>query len=776
MRKFSYYIAIMVLAIFASCKTEIQSEPDIIPKPQFLEKLSGQFEISSTTTIYAKKSEEVETANYFKKFFKEHTGLDLKVTKTKQEEDQIQIEIARSERVGESYHLYVDDKLIQISAPYYAGLFYGVQSLRALLPAEIESTDQKGINWIVSGVRIKDAPRFQWRGMMLDCSRHFFPVEYIKEHLDRMARLKMNVFHWHLIDDQGWRIEIKKYPKLTAISSWRADYEDLPWGGRPTKDREDGKRYGGFYTQEQIQEVVRYAQERNITVVPEIEMPAHVTALFAAYPELSCKGEALKVPTGALWPITDIYCSGKEETFHFIEDVLSEVMDLFPSKYIHIGGDEADKEEWKHCADCQKRIKKEGLENVEALQSYFITRVEKFLNKNGRELIGWDEILEGGLAPNAAVMSWRGMKGGIKAAKMHHPVVMTPTQYAYFDYYQGPRDLEPLAFGANLPIEKVYEFNPIPKELNASEANYILGAQANLWTEHVPTPSHAEYMTFPRLAAMSEVVWTNQENRDWEDFQKRMNKEYKRYQEAGINYAKSAFNVNFKTAFNESQKVNVISLNASSLTGDIYFTLDESEPSGRSMRYNKPITIDKTTTIRAIQIKDGKTVSKVTEITVYVHKASDAKLTHHTTPNSSYPDKERSLLNNCTLGTQTFTDGQWVGFYGEDMDITLEFDAVKEISSFQSRHLSNPGSWIFLPKSVTYEYSLDGEDYKTIQTIKNKFTKEKTPTYYDFPLVLNKPIKAKYIRITAKNIKLCPNWHSGSGKPAWLFADEVILK
>ncbi|QZT37667.1 family 20 glycosylhydrolase [Halosquirtibacter xylanolyticus] len=765
-----------MIAIFASCKTETKSNTDIIPKPQFIEPLSGQFEISSSTTIYAKSSEAIEAAHYLHHFLRDHTDLDLSIVNKKRSKDQIQIETTKSHRAAECYQLYVNDNLIQISAPYYAGLFYGVQSLRALLPAEIESFDQSSNQWVISGVKIDDAPRFQWRGMMLDCSRHFFPVSYIKKHLDRMSRLKMNVFHWHLIDDQGWRIEIKKYPKLTETSSWRADYESLPWGDRPTKDREDGRRYGGFYTQEQIQHIVRYAQERNITVVPEIEMPAHVTALFAAYPEFSCKGKRLNVPTGSLWPITDIYCAGKEETFQFIEDVLSEVMDLFPSKYIHIGGDEANKKEWEHCPDCQRRIKQEGLENVEALQSYFITRVEKFLNKYDRELIGWDEILEGGLAPNAAVMSWRGMQGGIKAAKMHHPVVMTPTQHCYFDYYQGARDLEPLAFGANLPIEKVYEFNPVPKELNATEANYILGVQANLWTEHVATTSHAEYMTFPRLAAMSEVAWTNQENRNWKDFQKRMHKEYLRYQKAGIHYAKSAFNVNFKTEYNEEKKVNTIILQSSSLTGDIYYTLDGTEPNMQSNRYSSPITVDKTTTVKAIQIKDGQPVSKTTETTVYVHIASDGVLTHNTIPSSKYPDKKRSLLNNCTMGTQTFTDGQWVGYEGTDMDVTINLGKVETISSLQSRHLYNPGSWIFLPASVSYEYSMDNKKYQSAGVVRNEFTKEKTPIYYDYPLILKSPIKARYIHITAKNIGACPDWHSGKGQPSWLFCDEIIVK
>ena len=376
---------------------------------------------------------------------------------------------------------------------------------------------------------------------MLDVSRHFFPKEDVIQMIDFLAIHKINTLHLHLLDDQGWRIEIKKYPKLTAIGGWRVDREDKPWNSRPKQEAGEKATNGGFYTQEDVKEMVAYAQKRYINIVPEIEMPAHVTAALAAYPQYSCTGGPFTVLPGGVWPVTDIYCAGNDSTFLFLQDVLSEVIDLFPSKYIHIGGDEATKTEWDKCPKCQKRIKTEGLKNSGELQSYFIKRIEKFINSKDRVLLGWDEILEGGLPPKATVMSWRGTQGGIDAAKQGHDVVMTPGQPCYFDHYQGAKEEEPLAIGGFNPLNKVYEFDPIPKELDAEAAKHILGAQANLWTEYVPTFKHAQYMTFPRIAAMAEALWSSKEVKNWDDFNRRIQTFTKRYNQMGINYAKSAF-------------------------------------------------------------------------------------------------------------------------------------------------------------------------------------------------------------------------------------------
>jgi hexosaminidase len=374
--------------------------------------------------------------------------------------------------------------------------------------------------------------------MMLDVSRHFFPKSFVKECIDIAAMHKLNTFHWHLTDDQGWRIQILKYPKLTSVGAWRVDREQFTWNERKPAQPGEVATYGGFYTQDDIREVVAYAKSRFVTVVPEIEMPGHATAALAGYPELSCTGGPFTVRTGGYWPITDIFCAGNDSTFEFLQNVLTEVMELFPGEIIHIGGDEANKAEWKKCPKCQARIKNEGLKNEEELQSYFIHRIEKFLNVKGKRLIGWDEILEGGLAPNATVMSWRGIEGGIAAARENHDVVMTPTDYCYFDYYQAQSG-EPEAIGGFVPMEKVYSFEPVPEVLTPDEAKHILGVQANLWTEYIGDPRHAQYMYLPRLGALAEIAWSQPEQKNYEGFFVRMSKQYPRYEAAGLNYRRN---------------------------------------------------------------------------------------------------------------------------------------------------------------------------------------------------------------------------------------------
>jgi hexosaminidase len=361
-------------------------------------------------------------------------------------------------------------------------------------------------------------------------------VEFIKRYIDIIAMHKMNIFHWHLTDDNGWRIEIKKYPGLTETSAWRVDREDQPWRERTPPEPGEKATYGGYYTQEEIKDVVRYAAERHVTVIPEVEMPGHTSEVFASYPDLSCRGEKLYVQPGSYWPNIDIFCAGKEETFEFLEDVLSEVAQLFPSEYIHIGGDEANKTRWKECPLCQERIEMEGLRSEEELQSYFIKRIERYLQSIGKKLIGWDEILEGGLAPEATVMSWRGFEGGIDAVGMGHDVIMCPTSHCYFDYYQDDPETQPVAIGGFTPLEKVYEFYPIPAGLSSDKAKHILGGQGNVWTEFIPVPEHAEYMALPRMTALAEVLWSPRGRIDWDDFKRRLNTQFERFDMMGVNY------------------------------------------------------------------------------------------------------------------------------------------------------------------------------------------------------------------------------------------------
>ncbi|NNK86835.1 MAG: beta-N-acetylhexosaminidase, partial [Flavobacteriaceae bacterium] len=516
MRFKSVFFLFVLLVICLSCEdhNRLATEVLIIPIPQTIELKGGHFEISKKTTLIA-EDEFTVASEFLKEYIFKGSGIELG---SGSEENSIRFLHDDEISSPEAYKIEISRDSLVVFASNAKGAFYAVQTIRQIMPVALESVAYRETSISIPCIKIEDKPRFDYRGMHLDVGRHLFPVEFIKKYIDALALLKFNTFHWHLTEDQGWRIEIKKYPKLNEISSFRKEtlvghYSDQP-------HQFDNTVYGGFYTQEEIREIVEYAQNRQITIIPEIEMPGHSQAVIAAYPELGCTGEEVDVATK--WGVFEhIYCS-KEESFSFIEDVLDEVLDLFPSEYIHIGGDEAPKKNWEECQNCQARIASEGLKDEHELQSYFISRIETYLNGKGRQIIGWDEILEGGLAPNATVMSWRGVQGAVDAAKMGHKVIMTPTSHCYFDYYQSESESEPLAIGGFLPLRKVYEFNPIPEELTEMEANNVWGAQANVWTEYMKDHRQVEYMVFPRILAMSEVVWSDPGLRTYDDFVNRV--------------------------------------------------------------------------------------------------------------------------------------------------------------------------------------------------------------------------------------------------------------
>lgn len=527
MRKLLYFIIMTAMVV------QVTAQPaSIIPQPSQLSSGNGTFSLSNATGIsYSSSNAELKSiAGMFNEHLQKYYGFQLQ--ENAKANSSVSLKLVKSLPQGsEGYVLKVDEKGVLITASTPAGIFYGIQSLKQLLPASGSKNTPLSINF----VDISDQPRFVWRGLHLDVGRHYFPVSFIKKYIDYMAMYKLNSFHWHLTEDQGWRIEIKKYPKLTEISSWR---DETVVGHAGNSKKFDGRGYGGFYTQDQVKDIVKYAADRFITIIPEIEMPGHTSAVLAAYPELGCTGGPYKVQT-TFGVFDEVFCAGKEESFKFLENVMDEVCEMFPSKYIHIGGDECPKEAWKKCPACQKRMKDQGLKNEHELQSYFIQRIEKYLNSKNRQIIGWDEILEGGLAKGATVMSWRGIDGGIAAAKQKHNVIMSPNSHMYFDHYQSKDTKnEPLAIGGFLPLEKVYSYEPIPEELKGDEAKYVLGAQANIWTEYIPSTKQAEYMIFPRVCALAEVVWTPKDKKNYADFQLRMNTEYKRLDMFGVNYRK----------------------------------------------------------------------------------------------------------------------------------------------------------------------------------------------------------------------------------------------
>ena len=532
MKSFVLILLIVLMSILNGCKSAEpeQNYDNILPKPSTVLVNEGSFLLNAKSLVYSDVV--LQTASdILSEFVSNGSHIALGQTSEK-DKASIQFLFDSDIEHEEGYILEIDPDKIKISAKTNKGGFYAVQTLRQLLPVSFENGIYEASEVALACGKIIDEPLFSYRGMHLDVARHFFSLDELKKYIDYLAMLKFNRFHIHLTDDQGWRIEIKKYPKLTTVGSARKGTLIGHYSNEPQRFNETP--YGGYYTQEDIRELVQYAEKRSITIIPEIEMPGHALAALSAYPEYGCVGDHYE--SAMKWGVfEDIFCS-KDETFVFLQDILDEVLQLFPSKYIHIGGDEAPKARWEVCKDCQKIIDREGLKDEHELQSYFITKIEKYLNSKGRQMIGWDEILEGGLAPNATVMSWRGETGAIQAAKQGHDVILTPNSFLYFDYYQHkPVEEEPVAIGGYLPLETVYGYNPIPEELTKDEAKYVLGGQANIWTEYMPTFKQVEYMFFPRAIALSEVLWTTGD-KEYENFVTRLTAYETRLKALNINY------------------------------------------------------------------------------------------------------------------------------------------------------------------------------------------------------------------------------------------------
>lgn len=637
------FCAGMALCFLASCaepQGEVKSYNqgiNIIPTPQSLVQQDGFFRLNSHTAITAVSPEAKTIAEFFAAKMRTSTGLDIQVA----EKGNILLSLDSSLDVpnDEGYSLEVSKDAVKVVAKTTQGLFYGMQSFLQLLPAEIESPSKvNGIAWQAPAVSIKDAPRFGYRGIMLDPCRHFMPAENVKKYIDVLSLFKINRIHWHLTDDQGWRIEIKKYPKLTEIGSKRIDGE--------------GTEYGGYYTQEEIKDIVKYAADHFITVVPELELPGHEMAAIAAYPNLSCKGEP-GTPR-IIWGVEDIVmCPGKEDMFTFLQDVIDEMVPLFPSEYFHIGGDECPKTSWKNCPLCQKRIKAEGLKAdgkhsaEEKLQSYVIQRMEKYLETKGKKIIGWDEILEGGLAPSATVMSWRGEEGGIAAALMDHTVIMTPGGNGmYLDAYQGDPKIEPVTIGGYTLLEKTYSYNPIPDTLAAmGKSDYILGVQGNTWSEYMYDEAKRDYMIFPRILAVAEIGWTNLDRKDYKDFERRIENAYVRLDGHTINYhiplpEQPNGSCNF-VAFTDKASLEFKTTRPIKMV----YTLDGSEPTPASTAYTAPIEISETTTLKIASVLPSGKMSPIRTIQVEKQSLAPAKEVAQTTPGLNMEVTDGMYLN-----------------------------------------------------------------------------------------------------------------------------------
>lgn len=650
----------------------------------------------------------------------------------------------------ESYTLSVNKKGIDIAAASEAGLFYAIQTL-------IQLTEQNPGK--LPFIEIEDSPRFAYRGMHFDVSRHFFSLDFLKKQIDMMAHYKLNYFHWHLTDGPGWRIEIKKYPELTNIAAWRTHSLWKEWwaSGRKYTNEGDPNAYGGYYTQEEARELVEYAAKRHITIIPEIEMPGHSEEVLAVYPHLACTGK----------PYTSSeFCIGNEETFVFLENILDEILDIFPSVYIHIGGDEASKEHWKKCPQCQERIKNENLKDEAELQSYLIKRIETYLHSKGRELIGWDEILEGGLEKSAIVMNWRDEKIGIEAAQSGHKVIMTPGNYTYFNSYQSSPEKEPEAMGGFLPLENVYAYNPVPDSLPPIDIENIWGVQACLWTEYIPTEEHAEYMLYPRMLALAEVAWTNPENKSWKSFKYRVNQSIPTLQHKGYNTFTLSKEPEILMENDSLNNAIAIALKSEISPVEIRYTTDGSAVTGESQLYETPIFLKDSANLKAQLFRDGKPLGDVIEQRIDYHKAIGKTIEYLNPYNSYYPANGQNSLIDGLYGGFSHGDGHWQGFIGAPFDVIIDLDEIDSLRHIRINFLQNSNAEIWLPEEITIALSNERNgDFEPIVTFNNSIISDKAGTFFK-SYEWNGSHEARFIRITAT---INPTVRG------WLFADEIVV-
>lgn len=732
----------------------------IIPQPVSFEAKGGTFSIDKNTVMVAADPQDQKAADFFNDYLQEFYGFKLK-TGQKAGKNSILLSSSKSNADSkDSYSLKVSKKAVRIEGATYPGTFYGIQSLIQLLPIPDAGAASQLSVLKIPVVSIQDEPRFTYRGMHLDVGRHMFPVSFIKKYIDYIALHKMNYFHWHLTEDQGWRIEIKKYPKLTQEGAYR----NGTIIGRYPGTGIDSTRYGGFYTQDEVREIVKYASDRHITTIPEIELPGHASAALAAYPYLGCPGTGPYKVEGTWGVFDDVFCAGKDSTFQFLQDVLDEVIPLFPSKYIHIGGDESPKANWKICPLCQKRIKDEGLKDEHELQSYFIQRIEKYINAKGRTIIGWDEILEGGLAPNAIVMSWRGEAGGIEAAKQKHQVIMTPGSHVYFDHSQSQRE-DSVTIGGYTSIDKVYSYEPIPKELSEEEGKYVMGAQANVWTEYMHNPAKVEYQIFPRMSALSEVLWSPKQSRDWKNFQRRLPQQFKRYDLWGANYSTAYYDIYGSVVPAPGNKGVAVKLEGRNPNDELLYAIKGKQ---EAKKYTGQVVITEDAEVVALYYKDKKLLDSLS-FKIRVNKATGKQITLKPEADSYYPGNGAFTLVDGILNEKGGRTSESLGFQ-RDVEAVIDLGDAQQISNVTVHALQSGGTYLYPPKSIEVFGSSDGKTFEPLgsATPVADNSGPKVVTRVEF-----KPATARYIRLLLLNLPVVPEGKRGAGEKTWMFLDEI---
>ncbi|WP_420577487.1 family 20 glycosylhydrolase [Ekhidna sp.] len=721
------FLILQLALLFACSRPESINKTSIIPVPAKLEVEEGIFMINEFTTLTLPEECKLDVV---KDYFQELTGYELHA-ETETADNAIVFEL--DDRSSNEYAISVESEQVKVSGGSCQALLYGMQTIRQLL--------LQNDKFQIPSMTLVDNPRFEWRGLLLDCSRHFMDIDFVKRYIDLLSLYKMNVLHWHLTEDQGWRIEIDKYPMLTEVGAWRDDG--------------NGGKYGGFYTKEEIREVVAYAEARGVTIVPEIELPGHSQAALAAYPQFSCTGGPFEVETE--WGVfKEIYCAGNDSTFIFLEDVLTEVIELFPSEYIHIGGDEVPKFRWEHCEKCQRRIKEENLHDEHELQSYFIGRIGSFLKSKGKKMIGWDEILEGGLPDGAIVQSWRGFDGAKEAVSQGHQAILSPTSHSYFDY--GLNDID---------MEKVYSFDPIPDGISGEEAQLILGGECNMWTERAPQ-NKVDLKVFPRILAMSEALWSTSD-KYFGEFRSRVRDHYPILDKLDVHYG-------FETV--------PVSTSTKIQNGELFAVLDSYDPdfqiyyavNGKRKAYNEPVMINQPQRWSITFERGGTTFKDTIRQSFKPHIAIGLIPEYEFEYHASYTAGGEAGLTDGKKGSHQFRDGNWQGYWGDDVAVTIDLGEVVSIQELSSGYLQYNNAWIFYPEQVTYAVSSDGEAFEEVGVVENQRSpRDKKQRTQEFALRLDSAIQVRYVRLKAKNIGVCPDWHDAAGSDAWIFIDEFSV-
>ena len=774
------FLTIAILAIVTSCCKTAENVISVVPYPNEVSIGCGSFNAAGADFFVSEGIDETSVKVIEGLACSLSTACGQQSAITEKNSGKGFIFVLDTKMSAEAYSIKIGRKAVKVSASDLNGFNYAIQTIKQMLPVEIFGKAAAAeADWTMPCCKINDAPRFGYRGMHLDVSRHFFDADAVKRYLDVMEIHKLNTLHWHLTDDQGWRVEIKKYPKLTEVGSIR----NKTVIGHISRSKEyDNTRYGEgyWYSQEEIKEIIAYAAGKGITIIPEIDLPGHMLAALAAYPEFGCTGGPYEV--WGDWGISDdVLCAGNEKAMLFLEDVLAEICELFPAEYVHIGGDECPKVRWETCPCCQAKIRELGLKDddkhkaVHYLQSYVMARMEKFINAKGKRIIGWDEILEGEVAPDATIMSWRGVAGGLEAVRLGHDAIMTPNTFFYLDYYQSDdKENEPLGIGGYLPVEKCYSYEPFTADMTDEEKAHILGVQANLWTEYIADEAHLQYMLLPRMAALSEVQWCQAENKDWDRFFASADDFCAIYDIAGYNYARHIFYPKMSVGRNPEKNCVEVVLGTQG-EGEVRYTLDGTEPGAESLLYTAPIEINGDCTIRATAVRNGKKDGHVAKAFTY-HKAMGRPVSVSHMPHRSYTFSCPELLINGIKGGNNYKNGDWAGWHGSPLEAIIDMGTGSTYNSVSIGALIEKGDFIFNPMDLCVAVSEDGKTYTEVAKAEYPMEDRNDPNGVKEYSVTFPETSERYLKVSATTLEALPDWHPGAGYGAFLFIDEITVK